>query len=211
MQGACFFACSNMSRTLEAPTPTNISTKSEPEMEKNGTFASPAMALASEVLPVPGDPTINVPRGNTAAEALELARIAQEFDEFDHIFLRLVDARHVVEGRLDLIFGEKLRLALAEREGPATPTDATLHLAHEQHEDGDDDEDREARYEKLRPDALLLFFLSVISTPCSYRSSTSFGSAIGGRSTSNSSPVFFVPRIRSRRSLRTGLDPRAQA
>jgi hypothetical protein len=37
MQGAFFFACSNMSRTRLAPTPTNISTKSEPEMVKNGT------------------------------------------------------------------------------------------------------------------------------------------------------------------------------
>ena len=35
MQGACFLACSNMSRTREAPTPTNISTKSEPEIVKN--------------------------------------------------------------------------------------------------------------------------------------------------------------------------------
>jgi hypothetical protein len=40
----------------EAPTPTNISTKSEPEMEKNGTPASPATARASSVLPVPGGP-----------------------------------------------------------------------------------------------------------------------------------------------------------
>ena len=52
-----------MSRTREAPTPTNISTKSEPEMLKNGTLASPAMALASRVLPVPGEPTISTPRG----------------------------------------------------------------------------------------------------------------------------------------------------
>ena len=63
MQGACFFACSNISRTREAPTPTNSSTKSEPEMVKNGTLASPAMALASKVLPVPGKPTIKTPRG----------------------------------------------------------------------------------------------------------------------------------------------------
>ena len=63
MQGACFFACSNMSRTRAAPTPTNISTKSEPEIEKNGTLASPAIALASSVLPVPGLPTISTPRG----------------------------------------------------------------------------------------------------------------------------------------------------
>jgi len=63
MHGACFFACSNMSRTRAAPTPTNISTKSEPEMLKNGTFASPAIALASSVLPVPGEPTISTPLG----------------------------------------------------------------------------------------------------------------------------------------------------
>ena len=37
MQGAFFLACSNRSRTRDAPTPTNISTKSEPEMEKKGT------------------------------------------------------------------------------------------------------------------------------------------------------------------------------
>ena len=63
MQGAFFLACSNMSRTREAPTPTNISTKSEPEMVKNGTLASPATARAISVLPVPGGPTSNTPRG----------------------------------------------------------------------------------------------------------------------------------------------------
>ncbi len=63
MQGACFFAVSNISRTLEAPTPTNISTKSEPEIVKKGTFASPAIAFASNVFPVPGGPTVNTPLG----------------------------------------------------------------------------------------------------------------------------------------------------
>ncbi len=63
MQGAFFLPCSNMSRTRDAPTPTNISTKSEPEMVKNGTFASPAMARASNVLPVPGGPTSSTPFG----------------------------------------------------------------------------------------------------------------------------------------------------
>ena len=52
-----------MSLTLEAPTPTNISTKSEPEIVKKGTLASPAIALASKVFPVPGDPTIRTPFG----------------------------------------------------------------------------------------------------------------------------------------------------
>ncbi len=63
MQGAFFFPCSNRSRTRLAPTPTNISTKSEPEIEKNGTPASPAIARASSVLPVPGGPIIRTPLG----------------------------------------------------------------------------------------------------------------------------------------------------
>ena len=56
IDGAACLACSNRSRTRLAPTPTNISTKSEPEIEKNGTPASPATARASSVLPVPGGP-----------------------------------------------------------------------------------------------------------------------------------------------------------
>ena len=63
IHGAFFFASSNRSRTREAPTPTNISTKSEPEMEKNGTPASPATAFARRVLPVPGGPTKSIPLG----------------------------------------------------------------------------------------------------------------------------------------------------
>ncbi len=55
--------CSNRSRTRLAPTPTNISTKSEPEMLKNGTPASPAMARARSVLPVPGGPIMSTPLG----------------------------------------------------------------------------------------------------------------------------------------------------
>eukprot|EP00959_Pyramimonas_sp_CCMP1952_P024364 511355-Pyramimonas_sp.AAC.1 len=57
MQGAALRAMENRLRTREAPTPTNISTNSDPAHEKNGTFASPAIAFASSVLPVPGGPT----------------------------------------------------------------------------------------------------------------------------------------------------------
>src|SRR5204863_376909 len=63
MQGACFFACSNMSRTRLAPTPTNISTKTEPEIVKNVTFASPAHERASKALLVPTRPTSHTPFG----------------------------------------------------------------------------------------------------------------------------------------------------
>ena len=63
IDGAFYLAFLNRSRTLDAPTPTNISTKSDPDMLKNGTFDSPATALASRVLPVPGGPTSSAPLG----------------------------------------------------------------------------------------------------------------------------------------------------
>ena len=46
---------------LAAPTPTNISSNSEPDTKKNGTSASPAMAFARRVLPVPGGPIKSKP------------------------------------------------------------------------------------------------------------------------------------------------------
>ena len=64
--GAASCACLNKSLTLEAPTPTNISTKSEPDREKNGTSASPATAFAKSVFPVPGGPTKRAPFGSLA-------------------------------------------------------------------------------------------------------------------------------------------------
>ena len=64
--GANEEASLNRSRTRAAPTPTNISTKSEPEMVRKCTPASPARALASSVLPVPGGPTSSIPFGSLA-------------------------------------------------------------------------------------------------------------------------------------------------
>ena len=73
IQGAFCLACSKRSRTREAPTPTNISTKSEPEIDRNGTLASPATAFANRVLPVPGGPTSNAPLGIFAPMDLYLS------------------------------------------------------------------------------------------------------------------------------------------
>ncbi len=65
-------ACSNKSRTRDAPTPTNISTKSEPLIEKNGTPASPETAFARRVFPVPGGPTRRTPFGILAPSSTNL-------------------------------------------------------------------------------------------------------------------------------------------
>src|SRR6187402_594687 len=117
MQGAFFLACSNMSRTRLAPTPTNISTKSEPEMVKNGTLASPATARAIRVLPVPGGPTRSTPRGlrqhlgarlakahRLASAALHLPRQedphADQRDEGQPGDQQRDEPRHVIAGGL---------------------------------------------------------------------------------------------------------------
>jgi hypothetical protein len=56
--------------------PTNISTNSEAEIFIKGTFASPAIAFANNVFPVPGGPTNKTPFGIVAPTALK------RFDSF---------------------------------------------------------------------------------------------------------------------------------
>ena len=51
-------------------------------MVKNGTFASPAMARASSVLPVPRRSDQQYALGDLAAQPLELLRVPQELYDF---------------------------------------------------------------------------------------------------------------------------------
>src|SRR5256884_101714 len=64
MGGACALPCWNRRGRGEAPTPTNISTKSDPDLEKRAPPAPPAPALAGSVFPVPGGPTSSAPLGS---------------------------------------------------------------------------------------------------------------------------------------------------
>ena len=59
--------------TRAAPTPTNISMKSEPVTDTNGTPASPATARAMRVLPDAGGPTSSTPLGMRAPICLNFA------------------------------------------------------------------------------------------------------------------------------------------
>ena len=70
MLGLAALAFFIRSRTRAAPTPTNISTNSEALMLKKGTPASPAVARASSVLPVPGAPMSSTPLGTRAPIAV---------------------------------------------------------------------------------------------------------------------------------------------
>ena len=105
-----------MSRTRLAPTPTNISTKSEPLMEKKGTSASPGDGAREQSLAGSGRTDQQHALRNAAAEFLKLLRIAQELDQLLHFVLRLLDAGDVAEGDLVLVPREHARLRLAEIE-----------------------------------------------------------------------------------------------
>ena len=64
---------------------------------KNGTFASPAVARASSVLPVPGAPVSSTPFGARAPRRRYFGWFAQEVDDLVDLGLDLVDAGDIVE------------------------------------------------------------------------------------------------------------------
>ena len=109
-------------------------------MVKNGTLASPATARAISVLPVPGGPTSSTPRGMLAAEPLELAGIAQEFDDLLQVLLGLVDAGDVLEGDAAMRLGQKLGARLAEAQRLAA---GALHLARQEYPHADQRDERQ--------------------------------------------------------------------
>mmetsp|Transcript_8236 Transcript_8236/g.30075 ORF Transcript_8236/g.30075 Transcript_8236/m.30075 type:complete len:211 (+) Transcript_8236:1491-2123(+) len=78
MDGACFFACANKSRTRAAPTPTNISTNSDAVSEKNVAPDSPATARARSVFPHPGGPVSMTPFGTCAPDFLNFSGIRKK-------------------------------------------------------------------------------------------------------------------------------------
>ena len=62
-------ASANSRRMRAAPSPANISTNEAADCEKNCAPDSPATALASSVLPVPGGPCSRIPLGTCAPSA----------------------------------------------------------------------------------------------------------------------------------------------
>jgi len=74
---------------------------------KNGTFASPAIARASRVLPVPGGPTSSTPLGILPPSRWNFLRILQVFDDFFEFLLGLVDPGDILEGNPPDLFCQK--------------------------------------------------------------------------------------------------------
>ena len=97
-RGCGLLRLANRSRTRDAPTPTIASTNSDAAIEKNGTFASPATARASSVLPVPGGPESSTPCGIRPPRRRYLSGFRRKSTTSRQLLLRLVDAGDVGEG-----------------------------------------------------------------------------------------------------------------
>ena len=149
MHGALASAWTNRSRTRAAPTPTNISTNSEPLRLKNGTLASPATARASSVLPVPGGPTSSTPLGMRPPSVGVLLRVLQELDDLAQLLHGLVDAGDVLEGDLDVVLGVDLGLAAGEGHDAAL----AAHPPHQERPQRHQQQDRHDPAEELRQPA----------------------------------------------------------
>src|SRR5947209_16700226 len=127
MQGAALRACSNRSRTRAAPTPTNISTNSAPEIEKYGTPASPATARQQR-LSSARRPDQQHALGDAGAQPAERFRIAQEGDDLLQLVFRLLDAGDVSERHLGVGLDIDLGARFSDRHQAAEPL-ALRHAA----------------------------------------------------------------------------------
>ena len=133
MQGALASACWNMSRTRAAPTPTNISTKSEPREaeERHARFAGDG--LGQQRLAGARRADQQHALGNAAAEDLILFGRAEELDDFAQFFDGFVDAGHVVERDAEVFLGIHLAAAAAEGHRRAGAAQAAHHEEDKQH------------------------------------------------------------------------------
>ena len=124
-------------------------------MVKNGTLASPAMARASSVLPVPGEPTISTPLGILPPSFWNLPGSFRKSTISADFLLGLIDAGDVGEGDVDLVLAEQARAALAEGHGPAAAGGA-LHLPQHVDEHHDQQQRRGQLQQQLADEVRLL-------------------------------------------------------
>ena len=140
MQGEFCLACSKRSRTRLAPTPTNISTKSEPEIEKNGHAGLTGDGAREQGLTRAGRPVEQDALGNPGAERLELLRVLEELLDLVQLLDGLVGPGDVAEGDLRRVDRHPLRARLAEAHHARA---AALHLVHQEEPEPEEEDERE--------------------------------------------------------------------
>ena len=129
--------------------------------------------------------------GNLAAEARELARVLEEFDDFLKLFAGFVDAGDVGKGHAALLFGQHAGAALAEAH--RARTGVLLHLPHDEEADAEDQQERQRMVEQDQPEARLLGFLGLDRTVDALAISRSVTWASLGAVVRNGSPLASLP------------------
>ena len=164
MHGACFLACSNMSRT---PRCADADEHLDEVRTRNGEERNLGFArdgAREEGLAGAGRPHHEHPARDLASELLKLGGIAKKVDELGNFLLGFVDTGNVRERHLDLVLSEQARTALAERErSPAACP--SLHLAHEENPYADQQQHREPGDENLHQQRLLFGRTSIDHDP----------------------------------------------
>ena len=98
MAGACLRAVWNRSRTRDAPTPTNISMKSEPVTDRNGTPGLAGHGPGQQRLAGARRADQQHALGDAGADLLEAVGRSEEVDDLADLQLDAVVAGHVGEG-----------------------------------------------------------------------------------------------------------------
>ena len=111
-------------------------------------MASPATALASRVLPVPGGPTSKQPRGIFRAHGLVLGGVGQEVLDLLHLLDGLVHAGDVGEAHVGALLDALLGLGLAEVHLRVI---RLRHLVEQEEQHGADEDDGQQRGEDVAP------------------------------------------------------------
>ena len=147
MQGALASACAKRSRTRAAPTPTNISTNSEPLRLKNGTLRLAGDRARQQRLAGAGRADEQHAlrecgrRGScTSSGVFRNSTISLQ------LVLGLVDAGHVREPHLHVVVGVDLRAAARERHHAAF---GAAHAAEEEAPERDEKQERDDPAEQL--------------------------------------------------------------
>ncbi len=148
MHGEFCLAWANRSRTREAPTPTNISTKSEPEIAEEGHPGLAGHGPRQQRLAGAGRAEQQHALGDARPELLELLGVLEELLDLLELLDGLVDAGHVLEGDLGRVDAHLPGPALAEAHHLGA---APLHAPHDEDHETDDEHDRQQQRQQAGP------------------------------------------------------------
>ena len=140
MAGACLRAVWKRSRTRLAPTPTNISMKSEPLTDMKGTPGLAGHGPGQQRLAGPRRADQQHALGDLGADLLEAGRRLEEVDDLADLLLDAGVAGDVLEGGRGPVAAEGLGLGAADRHDPRH---LALGLAADEEDEGGADGDDE--------------------------------------------------------------------